>query len=64
MGKGDIVKIKMQFGGDVIGIIDTIRPDKTINPSDTHIAFPKLTFVYLATISQIISVPPVLKLVL
>lgn len=28
MEKGNIVKIKMRFGGDVIGIIDTIRPDK------------------------------------
>lgn len=28
MEKGDIVKIKMRFSGDVIGIIDTIRPDK------------------------------------
>lgn len=26
--KGDIVKIKMQFGGDVIGVIDTISPEK------------------------------------
>ena len=25
MEKGDIVKIKMRFGGDVIGIIDTIN---------------------------------------
>ena len=28
MEKGDIVKIEMRFGGDVIGIIDTIRPDQ------------------------------------
>ncbi len=28
MEKGDIVKIKMRFGDDVIGIIDTIRPDQ------------------------------------
>lgn len=26
--KGDIVKIKMKFGGDVIGVIDTISPER------------------------------------
>ena len=36
----------------------------TTKPSDTQVAFPKLIFVYLETISVIISVPPVLKFVL
>lgn len=26
--KGDIIKIKMHFGGDVIGVIDTISPEE------------------------------------
>ena len=43
---------------------NTNNPDKTTIPSDTQVAFPKLTFVYLETISVITSVPPVLKLVL
>ena len=37
---------------------------RTTIPSDTQVAFPKLTFVYFETISVMTSVPPVLKLVL